>query len=321
MRRALLKEMYTDPAKFGNLPALEEDALNSTVAVKDPDYYIIETATPLSLSTVSTSNGEVVTLSWLCKSKSGDIYILCSNYVMDQKEIESEAINQIPFHNENLYISNLAVNDMIMNSFDKYLTDMNFSTTDRICDNRELTIIATSLLKDQPNKLYTFTVTNNLFASMSYVDNYICDTVVNNYEFSYAVMGGLLKEETPVLAIEFEQIFDLVAMAPVNKKDTSVVIVFTGKTTESERYTILVPFDIGVKFKKDKYRGMTVEKIEDTYMKDADQYLSIFTFNTTIDNIEKDFIIIKGKNKNDNNKLFFLDSNMRQNLIDRIKAF
>ena len=66
---------------------------------------------------------------------------------------------------------------------------------------------------------------------------------------------------------------------------------------------------------------MTVEKIEDTYMKDADQYLSIFTFNTTIDNIEKDFIIIKGKNKNDNNKLFFLDSNMRQNLIDRIKAF
>lgn len=335
MRKAILDELQSNALPmFSNMggmmpgmgmPVPNSDDPNCTDMVvgeartdmKDPDYFIITSATPLGLSTNNLSKGDIVTLSWLCKSKSGDMYTLCTNYIMDHPDIEKEIVSDIPFHDKSMYISQLAVNNMLLNNLDCYVTDMIFSTTsDMMIENTEFSVVGVDL---KTKERYEFFVSNTIFASMAYLDNYILDNTINHYEIMMAITSALSNNDNAMLA-DFDENLHVVSMAPVDKS-TSVAVIFEAKSSDLKKYTVLVSFDVGKKFSRGKFKGMKVDKMEENFLKDGDQYLTVFTFITTIKNLDKEFMVIKAKNKNGEYKIFMMDTNCRQSLTDKVSEF
>lgn len=293
---------------------IQESSVSDNIVNKDD--YIIETATPLSLSSNRINNETIVTLIWLCKAKSERIFTLGSSYFTDS-EIEDEIIKELPFHNDNIFISSKISSNITMSALPNYICNMEFYTDD-IYDCKEFKLDA--VIVGNSKEKYTFTVSNELFASFSFIDNYICDCIINNYEVTLAIIAAAKVPEFETELFVIDKIDSVVSLTPTDKKSSSVGVIFQ-VSKEKEIATILAPFDVGIRLPRSKFKGNTIKKIEETYLRDSDQYISVFIMNTRIKNLDKEFLIIKAKNKNNKNKLFFLSANVRKQLEDMVKEF
>jgi abortive infection bacteriophage resistance protein len=66
---------------------------------------------------------------------------------------------------------------------------------------------------------------------------------------------------------------------------------------------------------------MTIDKINSVYLNESDQYLQVFSEFCRFDNIDKEYLIIKGKNKDNIDKLFIIDATSRIELESMIGEY
>lgn len=279
------------------------------------DSRIITKASLLALSQTDTEKGAIITVSWLCKAKDGKMFSLCTNYLADNDE-ELETLNDLPFHDCNTYISHRSVVNMIMSEHETFVTDMHFSKA----ENDEFFTIRAMSIGDEREEVI-FRVPGSIFASFVYIDNYIGDEITNNYELNLAIVSAIEPGEENAEVLFVDKIDSILALAPTDRRSTTVATVFKVIANGNQVYTILSSFNTGVKFKRDKYKGNSVEKIENTYFVDFDQYISSFMSTANIRNLDKEYMIIKAINKNNTTKLFFIDTTNKQILENMINEF
>ena len=106
-----------------------------------------------------------------------------------------------------------------------------------------------------------------------------------------------------------EKIDSITAVVQI-KKSTTYAIEFIVVNGEN-KYTILSTFDLGKKFNRKKSKGITIDKLNNTFLKDSDQYLQIFSEFCKFNNINKEYLIIKAKNKDNINNIFMIDEDIK----------
>jgi hypothetical protein len=329
-----MKKMYiTDEVKEENVD-LENDSneiVEAEVIEQDsiesiPKYYNLVSGTPLCMSTNNTEKGVVETLAYLCKNEEDELIVLYTNYFVES-DMEKDILESLPIHDKDNFLSTRLSCSMIIGDATRknnvYFVDLEFSIDSPIksnCNDFKLT----AKKVDSEEKIL-FHVTAELFASMKFIDNYIMNTIVNNYELSLSVVNGANVPENNTELFLIDSIDSVLSMAQYEKKSTNLLIIFNAihyiDKDEKELVSILAPFDVGLKFNKDKFRGVTTKNIEDDYMEEADQYTSSFIINCRFKNLDKEYMIIKAYNKNKTTKLFLLDKNIINSLSEKIGEY
>jgi hypothetical protein len=282
----------------------EDDEYEAKVLDEITDDNIIVSATPLSMNNISDNSAG---LFFIIETKSGKTNILYTTYLLE--EFESEILADIvPYHVLNNFPSFRICADIIINSFTAYITNFSFSY-DSNEEKYSYSIPAIEVNKDSiVDKQVKFYMSSDVFCSLKYIDNYMYECDVNNYELSMASISARENDEISETII-VDKVDRIVAMAKI-KDSTTYAIEFAVISGEN-KYIILSTFNLGKKFSRKKFKGMTIDKINDTFLQDSDQYLQIFSEFCRFDNMDKDYLIIKGKNKNGTNKIFMLDGTVR----------
>ena len=282
--------------------------------------YTIDSIVPFSM--VTDEEKDIVSLFFIAQLSTGENCIIYSNYYIEDED-ESYFTKELPFHVENNFSSFRVASTMIINSYDAYVTDLNFAfdkDISKLADKEDNHIFSINAVKvnGEEKEYVKFNMVSDVFAGLKYIDNYIFDMVTNNYELSTAAITAREGKSISDVVI-VDKIDRVVAMAQIGATTTCAVefVVVSGE----DKYTMLSTFDFGTKFKKRKFKGMTIDKMNSVYLNESDQYLQIFSEFCRFDNIDKEYLIIKGKNKDNIDKLFIIDATSRIELESMIGEY
>lgn len=210
-----------------------------------------------------------------------------------------DIIKTIPFHSDNNFISEKMVASMLLNSkyVDSYITDFKFDLDD------EMNTVKLLCNPNKSGKQTIFEFSNNLFSSISFIDNYIADPITNNHDISVATAHGY-DDSKEVKIFRVSELKEILSMAEVDKKSTTISLVLKVADKEDNIAKILCSFNVGKRFPRSKFKKATVEYLERGFLVDGDQYLEEYMFTAQIKNEDKEYTIIRGTNKNNESKLF-----------------
>jgi hypothetical protein len=284
------------------------------------DDFVLATITPFSMNDLAypEDNYMVTSLFFIAQTLSGKNCIIYTTYKLDSEE-ELAEVQDLPFHVESNFSSFRICADIVNNSFPAFITNFKFRDNGKDVDQKQrYTIDAKRVSKEGAEENVVFGMSSDIFASVKYIDNYVFEGDINNYELTKASLSGRLTDNISDV-IYVDKIDRIIAMGQMKNTSTSAVeyIVVSG----DEKYTLLSTFNFGQKFNKKKFKGMTIERINSTFLNEADQYLQIFSEYCRFSNIDKDYLIIKGKNKDGINKFFLLDGTVRMEFESMIGEF
>lgn len=288
------------------------------------DDYRIESIVPFSMTVTDNPynpDTKIASLFYIAKSKSGIIFTLYTSYLLeDEYEIEQVKHNY-PFHVENNFASFRVAQNMIVNSYDIFVTDFNF-TYNKDIENYKFSIKAIRQDKDGVHETVQFNMISDVFASIKYIDSYAYDVSINNHELSLASLTALddIPNVYPTEIVVVEKIDRIVAMAQI-KDSTTCGVEYIIKTEDGDKYTLLSVFNLGQKFHKKKFKGMNTDKLNNTYLREADQYLQMFSDFCKFDNIDKEYLIVKARNKDNTTRMFMMDTTIRTELQSMIGEY
>ena len=317
---------------------IEEEEKDPLYEMDDEDDTVINSASIINLAITekmldNKSRKVVATLHWLCKSITDKLFVLTTSYLVEDAE-EHEILLEIPFAENNKFVGARVSDNMMMSAIPNFITDMEFMIDGSKVDaKKDLYINAVRITNKGPKYCTRFKVSNELFASLKFADNYIMDLIVNNHDISLAsVSAGKLDrtEENTTELFVVDRLDSIVAMAPIPTKKRFeqpeyFAVAFKGtrylSKDETESATVMSVFNIDKKFKKSKFKGNTFEKLQDTYMKDFDRYTGSLIFMNRFRDYDKEFMCIKSKNKDGLTKIFMLDSDIREQLEKMINEY
>ena len=264
-----------------------EEVVEEATEEKSFDYntddFVLATVTPFSMNKNKAVDITFMNFYFLAQSITNKTYILRTSYLIEN-ELEDALMEDIPFNVDNNFSSFRICADIVNNNFPQFITDFKFNINE-ISNNEGETqytfsITARELNNGVPGTVVTFELNSDIFCSLKYIDNYIFEGEVNNYELSKASISARIVDNLSEI-IMIDNIDRIVAIAPMPRK---------------------------------KFKGMTIDKINNTFLSDSDQYLQIFSEFCHFENTDKEYLIIKGKNKDNINKIFFMDSTNRLEL-------
>lgn len=281
--------------------------------------YIIDSIVPFSMTTQEQDDNTVASLFFIAQLNDGSNCIIYSNYLLEEMEEEFFIENEIPFHVENNFSSFRLAANMVLTSYDAYVSNFIFNANiSNIDEDKYIFSIDAVKVSGEEKSSVIFKMSSDVFAGLKYIDNYIFDMVTNNYELSTAAITAREGKEIADIVI-VDKIDRIVAMAPI--KDSSTCAIEFVVVSGEDKYTLLSTFDFGVNFKKRKFKGMTIDKMNSVYLNESDQYLQVFSEFCRFNNIDKEYLIIKGKNKDNINKLFIIDATSRIELESMIGEY
>ena len=281
--------------------------------------YTIDSIVPFSM--VTDEEKDIVSLFFIAQLSTGENCIIYSNYEIEYEDEYYFITQDIPFEVEHNFSSFRVASTMVINSYDAYVSDLNFTfDKDKLTNKEDNHMFSINAIKvnGEEKEYVKFNMVSDVFAGLKYIDNYIFDMVTNNYELSTAAITAREGKSISDVVIA-DKIDRVVAMAQIGATTTCAVefVVLSGE----DKYTILSTFDFGTKFKKRKFKGMTIDKINSVYLNESDQYLQVFSEFCRFDNIDKEYLIIKGKNKDNIDKLFIIDATSRIELESMIGEY
>ena len=285
------------------------------------DDFRISTIVPFSMSVTDYPDDpkqKMASLFYIVRSKSGAIITLYTAYLLENEEEVEQIKHNYPFHVENNFASFRIASNLIINSYYIFATDFNFKYDESI-ENYKFSIKAIRQDADGMHETVEFTMISDVFASIKYIDSYAYELTRNDYELSIASLAAVddVPNTNPSAMRVVNKIDRIVAMAQISNS-TTYAIEYILNTDDDKQYTMLSTFNLGEKFNKKKFKGMTVDKLQHTYLLEADQYIQLFADYCRFTNIDKEYLILKGRNKDNNNILFMFDSTIRAELESMI---
>lgn len=343
---------------MNNAAPLTEESLKEPDVVRGEDDMkgvddeaadiFIKSIVPYKLIFSTNSSGrEVALLIYLCTDDSDNLFTIYTKVAVKNEE-HKEFLSLIPFtEDEDIdFVNEKACTNMIMASLDNYTCDMVFTLTHEECMSKD-PVLRTKLNNLKTSETITASITSNNFAAVTFIDHYLKDMIHNEHDLALATVAGFKTKDD--IKAEFFKVYslDILAMAPaeveypddsfidkisslfgkknrVKHSDSLAVVArFTRpKDGDVETCTVLIPFNVGGEFAEEKFRGETVENIENTYYKDGDQYVStLYIDNCYIDGLDKTYTIIRAKSKSGNIKIFLLDTYAVKSLEEKINEY
>lgn len=301
-----------------------EDKIETSEEVDKRNDYRIEIIVPFSMSVTNNPQNpdtKIASLFYIAKSKSGITFALYTSYLLEDEYEVEQVKHNYPFHVDNNFASFRVAQNIIINSYDIFVTDFKFTYNENIKDYK-FSIKALRQDKDGVHETVQFNMISDIFASIKYIDSYAYDTAINNHELSLASITATddVPNTNPTKMVVVEKIDRIVAMAQI-KDSTTCGVEYIVKTEDNEKYTILSVFNLGEKFHKKKFKGMTVDKINGTYLREADQYMQMFSDFCKFENIDKEYLIVKARNKDNSTRMFMMDTTVRTELQSLIGEY
>lgn len=309
----------------------------------------IKTITPYKITFSKKDNRDIAIIMYLCKDDNDKLFIIDRNIVVRDEEHLLD-LECIPFAESKEYdfVNDKICTQLMLGNLDNYICDMKFSI-DKEDIKSSSPILKTTLtnVKTKENKIAT--IGADTFAALKFIDTYIEENIINEHDLALAVVAG--SREYADRMVEFfvvDSIEKIVAMAPavVEIKEKKSIwkkikdfITFTEETEyptsvgmvikisrfigqEKEIVHLLTPFDVGVEFDEDKFKGNTISSIEDNYYGDSDQYVATLTVNSVeIGGVDKTYMMIRAKAKTGATKLFLFDYSVQKELQDKINEY
>lgn len=296
----------------------------ATEVSKENEVETISSIVPLSLASYETSKGKIIAMVWLCELEE-DYITIQTNYLIEHKA-EEKIISMIKFSNENKHIANIITDRLIIDRFDQYISELEFNIElNNDGSAKEIYFDAYKVKNRKIANKKKFIVNENIFASIKYIDEYISECNINEYELHQSTLTGAMIDDKEIPLFQVDFLDSLIALAPVDAKEGNVVAVFKvgnfKNKDEKEFATLLVPFSIDARFKRSKFKGNTVEKLESTYFVEEDQYINNFLFFAKFKNIDKEYMFIKASNNKGEEKIFSLDISFRTQLQEKILEY
>lgn len=299
------------------------DMNDNLIEISDKEKFSIKSVTPITANYNITSAGEIITLYWLCKMIDDNMIVLCCNYICDSEKEREMLTHSVPFFEENMVINNKILSNMLISNLPIYLTDFSFYESEDGDIKIQTKLLNSNNSEEKEGNITDVYFSLDIFASFAYIDNYIMENIYNHHDISLAILSGA---KTPKVETSFYNVSDIDILSLVKldkKKKSSIGVLMKTKSSDNDEksYNLLTPFDINLKMNKKKFKGATIEKIQNNYLSNNDEYVSLFIFETRIYNNDKDYMFIKAKNKNEESKIFIFDAAMRQILENKIIDF
>lgn len=287
----------------------------------------VDQITPMTIMTSKSPNGDrIAALVFLCKDTYSDFtFTLAHNYIIENDE-QRKQVEKNPIHDNVNYISKRLAANMIMNTLPGYITDFNFYYNKEADNPNEAFYMFAVPNREENRQIIQLNMSAEIFSVFAFIDDYIVSDSHNIHDLQIATVAGYKKSNTLVTVNFVDNIDSIVSLAPAAEKDsTDVAVVF--KTLEfvdastKNVYKILTAFNFGKKYPKKKFRGATISTLEEEYGKDVDQYVSNYMIECRIKNLDKDYLIIKAKNKDSICKLFFIDNDNQRKIEELIEMY
>lgn len=316
-------ENETEESAEDSPEEVETEEISENEPEEKRNDYRIEQIVPFSMSvTDNPQNPEtkIASLFFIAKSKSGIIYSLYTSYLLEN-EYEVDQIKNLPFHVENNFSSFRIASNMVINSYDVFATDFNF-TYNKDIEDYKFNIKAIRQDNEGLHETVQLNMISDVFNSLKYIDTYVFDNSLNNYELSVASLSATddVPDTKPTELINVSKINRIVAMAQL-KNSTTCAVEYIVEDDNNNKYTVLSSFNLGVKFNKRKFKGMTVEKINNNYLIESDQYLQLYSTYCRFNNIDKEYLISRARNKDNKTIMFMLDTTIRTELESMIGEY
>lgn len=331
------KDVTEEPEKT-EVPAVTDEDPKDVELVR-----YIDTLVPFNLDNqIIRESTNLGILSFICKDRDGKLFIISRDIIIDS-EVEEEMLREIPFHDHDSFMSTKLAHHMVLNNMDRYISDFDFHVADdfKTNPNPEVYITGKEVGTESEYKIY---MDANAFACLNYIDDYVFRCDENEHDLSLAVIAGNKRlYGTKFFVVSSSTIVQMANTDDARKKSLkdSVMNLFNKKENNGDGYTnialnlkltageevasLLVPFSVEEDLDKSKFADTTVKKIEDEYFKDSDQYACTLLVEDTVmyseDEESKNYMMVRGKNKDGMIKIFLFDYDMIQLLVSNIKKF
>ena len=337
-------DVNPEEVKEENSVVTEETPIPPSEEVENKkEYLILKTATPYNATVMNAHGVNVGTIYFLCKDGDDKLFILMRNYILNREE-DKMNIWDLPFYHDydEEFASGKIVNSLLNQCLDTYVSGMEFSVDDSFKNSPNPSVyLKTSNISTKEE--VTIKMTADVFSCMAFVDSYIFDKVDNEHDLTLATVAGSKVLDTSVEFFVIDRIESIVSMAPaeVHVKRKGLAKLFGTKkkkynTTlgvvlkvsryisndEREIVHILTPFDVGVEYDESKFRGNTIDNIQNNYYGDSDQYVGTLMISSVrLLGVDKEYMVIRGKSKDKIVKIFLFDSSVQQELKSLIDSY
>ena len=306
----------------------------------------IKTITPYKITFKKKDERDIAIIIFLCRDDNDNLFIIDRNIPVKNEDHLSD-LECIPFAEDKDYdfVNDNICTNLLLGHLDNYVCDMKFDISKEDMKSSD-PVLKTTLTNVHTRETKVAAIGADTYAALTFIDSYIAEDIINEHDLALAVVAGS-KENTKAEFYVVDSVDKIVAMAPavvdlkkkknfieklagifkddVDDHPTSVGMVLKVSRivgTEREVVQLLTPFDIGVEFEEDKFKGNTISSIEENYYGDADQYVTTLTINSAkIEGVDKTYMIIRAKSKTGDVKLFLLDSSVQKELQDKINEY
>ena len=306
----------------------------------------IKTITPYKITFKKKDERDIAIIIFLCRDDNDNLFIIDRNIPVKNEDHLSD-LECIPFAEDKDYdfVNDNICTNLLLGHLDNYVCDMKFDISKEDMKSSD-PVLKTTLTNVHTRETKVAAIGADTYAALTFIDSYIAEDIINEHDLALAVVAGS-KENTKAEFYVVDSVDKIVAMAPavvdlkkkknfieklagifkddVDDHPTSVGMVLKVSRivgTEREVVQLLTPFDIGVEFGEDKFKGNTISSIEENYYGDADQYVTTLTINSAkIEGVDKTYMIIRAKSKTGDVKLFLLDSSVQKELQDKINEY
>lgn len=275
---------------------------------------------------------------YLCKDVNNELFMI--NRITSLKDEEERLSYEcLPFAEYDTDFVTRKIETRWINScLERITTNLQFYVTD------DYSAVYTYGISSRTGKKKIVTFNKEVFMGLLYVDRYpLSDEDDNEHDLGLAVtnMAKPLDKDAKFFKVGDVKVISI-ADATYREEPTSFIdklkikfsrneLVSTNiavilKLIDSENpdvsLQLLAPFDIGVVFDESKYKGNTINSIQENYLKDETQYVANLTvFNAKLYGINETYTIIRGNNKSKDSKLFLLNDNILKRITDLINNY
>lgn len=319
----------TEAIDFINNDPYKEDMNND---IPEPETvekeFIISQVTPMSIraSLDKKTANTVFSLTFLCSNKAEErFFTLTHNYIAETEE-EIEKVKANPLYDENAFISKEVTAAMVLENLPNFITDLNFYyKEDEFNPNKKFYMYGVSNKFTDKGKFYKFYMGAEAFTTIAYSDDFVVNgTSADIHNISRAIADGY-QHNAMLNTIHFlDDIDKVVTLVPTAEKSTELAVVFNGvenTSTGKADNAILATFDFGKKFPNRKFKGANINKLMEVYTQKKEHFFTYYMFETYIKSEDKDFLVIKARNYDNMNKIFFIDNEILTKLQKLVFAY
>lgn len=277
-------------------------------------------------------------VSYLCRDEDNNLFIINRIFAI-KDELEQLSFESLPFSAfETDYITQKIEYQWLTSYLPRYTTNFQFYLTN------DYSKVYTYGIKADNGKKYKIEMSNELFMGLLYLDKYpLEDDSDNEHDLSLAILNTVRPVDADADFFRIGNV-EIIGMADAAFREeptgffdklkskfsknelvsTDIAVEFNliNANNLEESVQLLAPFDTGIVFEQEKYKGETINNIFDNYLINDNQYVANLTvLNTRLFGVNKNFMIIRGENKNKEVKLFLIDDASKDHINNLINEY